>query len=61
VRDDDHRDHVLSAGHFIVTGPDTEPLKFKSRREAKTGAGRDIPARLSTRSARTRRGGCSSA
>jgi hypothetical protein len=45
VRDDDHRDHVLSAGHFIVTGPDTEPLKFKSRREAKTGAGRDIPAR----------------
>lgn len=22
-------------GHFVVTGPDIEPLKFKSRREAK--------------------------
>ena len=51
---------MLSAGHFIVTGPDIEPLEFKSRREAKTGAGRDIPARLSTRSARMRRAGCSS-
>jgi hypothetical protein len=24
-----------SRGHFVVTGPDIEPLKFKSRREAK--------------------------
>jgi hypothetical protein len=24
-----------SLGHFIVTGPDIEPRKFKSRREAK--------------------------
>ena len=22
-------------GHFVVTGPDIEPMKFKSRREAK--------------------------
>jgi hypothetical protein len=22
-------------GHFVVTGPDIEPLKFTSRREAK--------------------------
>jgi hypothetical protein len=48
-------------GYSIVTGPAIEPLKFKSGREAKTGAARDIPARLSTRSARLRRGGCSSA
>ena len=24
-----------SRGHFVVTGPDIEPRKFKSRREAK--------------------------
>ena len=22
-------------GHFVITGPDIEPMKFKSRREAK--------------------------
>jgi hypothetical protein len=23
--------------HFVITGPDIEPMKFKSRREAKDG------------------------
>ena len=26
---------TILRGHFVVTGPDIEPLKFKSRREAK--------------------------
>ena len=26
---------VASRIHFVVTGPDIEPMKFKSRREAK--------------------------
>jgi hypothetical protein len=25
----------LVKGHFIVSGPDVEPMKFKSRREAR--------------------------
>ena len=26
---------TILRGHFVVTGPDIEPLKLKSRREAK--------------------------
>jgi hypothetical protein len=38
-------------GHFVVTGPDIEPLKFKSRRETRTGATSIIRARPLRRSA----------
>jgi hypothetical protein len=34
-------------GHFTVTGPNIEPLKFKSRREAKDWCARSNPARPS--------------
>ena len=37
-------------GHFVVTGPDFEPMKFASRREAKTGAAGIIRAYRSLRS-----------
>ena len=41
----------LVKGDFIVTGPDVEPMKFKSRaRGARTGVRRTIPARRSPRS-----------
>ena len=43
----------LVKGDFIVTGPDVEPMKFKSRREAKDlCVRRTIPARRSPRSGR---------
>jgi hypothetical protein len=32
-----------SRGHFIVTGPDIEPLKFKSRREDKDWCAEHYP------------------
>jgi hypothetical protein len=34
-------------GDFVVTGPDIEPTKFKSRREARAGAPSIIRDRLS--------------
>ena len=40
-------------GHFVVTGPDIEPVKFNSGREAKNRAGTIIPAHPSGRSAPT--------
>jgi hypothetical protein len=26
---------LIVRGHFVVTGPDVEPMKFKTRREAR--------------------------
>ena len=39
-------------GHFVVTGPDIEPTRFKTRRE-RTGAWRTTRARPSKRSVRS--------
>ena len=41
----------------MVTGPDIEPMKFKSRREAKDGVGGIIREYRSLRSVGMRRGG----
>jgi hypothetical protein len=41
----------LIKGDFIVTGPDIEPMKFKSRSRRATGARRTMRARPSRASA----------
>jgi hypothetical protein len=46
-----------SRGHFIVTGPDIEPRKFKSRREAKDWCAEHHPGSPSRKSARTPKDG----
>ena len=40
-------------GDFVVTGPDIEPLRFKTRREAKDWCRRTTQARSSRRSVRS--------
>ena len=36
-------------GHFVMTGPDIEPTRFKTRRDLRTGAWRTTRARPSKR------------
>ena len=33
-------------GHFVVSGPDIEPIKFKTRREARAWCARHYPGSL---------------
>jgi hypothetical protein len=40
-------------GHFVVTGPDIEPTRFKTRREAKDWCVAHYPARPAKRSVRS--------
>ena len=40
-------------GDFVVTGPDIEPVRFKTRREAKDWCGAHYPTRPSKRSVRS--------
>ena len=43
--------------HFVVTGPDIEPTRFKSRPEARDWCKAHYPGSPTQRSERMRRGG----
>src|SRR6478672_12787577 len=43
----EHPNYGYQQGHFIVSGPDVEPIKFKPDARLKTGVSAIIPARQS--------------
>jgi hypothetical protein len=43
VRGDDHAHYAHDQSDFVVTGPDVEPVKFKSRREARDWCAKNHP------------------